>query len=288
MKKLFTLLLVAAVSVTSFAQKYELTVHKNDAAKEIQFPTNDRAEGEWIYWDKANETENSIGTGGAATFMVGSRWTDFDIDDYNGWKITKMSFIAGDNAFAVATYVLKIWAPGGMTELYSQDVDVAAGATWLEFELDEPFTIDASQELWFGYWIDTPSGHPAGCDAGPAVKGKGDKIRFDDPEEVWENLSDLSASLNYNWSLRAYVEGGNSVETLGGYQVNAYPNPFTNEIQFDGNVSQVIIHNLIGQEVMNVKVNGTSVSTSDLSNGVYMVTFQNEIGERSIRKMIKQ
>lgn len=284
MKKLFTLLLVAAISVTAFAQEQVLSVYKSQNVDQVHFPTKDDDGGEWIYWDKDNYAGNAIGTGGAAEFAVASRWDEFDLFDYDGFKITKMMIAAGGNAYATAEYTLKIWTGTEPTEVYAQEIDVAEGDAWLTYELEEEYTINGAEDLWFGYNVNTQTGHPAGCDEGPHVNGKGNKMFF---QGSWQNLIDLG-DLPYNWAIRAYIVSGNTVETLGGFNVNAYPNPFTNEITFGGDVSQVIIYNLIGQEVMNVNVTGTSVSTSDLSSGVYMVTFQNQFGERAVRKMIKQ
>lgn len=290
MKKLFTLLLVAAVSVTTFAQKQELTFQRMENAKEIQFPVN-RDDGTWITWDKDNWNGNSIGTNGPAKFMVGSRWEPADLEDYEGWYINAISFIPAE---AAADYRLRIWsgADFNFDEVYDQEIpwqSIKIGE-FTVINLTTPYKIETEGvfDILFGYHIDTPQGYPAGCDEGPAVTGKGDLIRFDAPGEEWENIA--SMGLNYNWVLRALVSETPAVgvETLGGYQVNAYPNPFTNEITFSGDVEQVVIYNLIGQEVMNVRVSGSSVSTSDLANGVYMVTFQNQYGERAVRKMIKQ
>ncbi|MDD4673324.1 MAG: T9SS type A sorting domain-containing protein [Bacteroidales bacterium] len=68
----------------------------------------------------------------------------------------------------------------------------------------------------------------------------------------------------------------------------AYPNPFTDKISVNNaKVERVVIYNLIGQEVMNARVNGNTVDTSELLGGVYVVSFEGD-GERVIRKMIKQ
>jgi hypothetical protein len=72
--------------------------------------------------------------------------------------------------------------------------------------------------------------------------------------------------------------------------LKAYPNPFTTEITISdaSKVDRVVVYNLIGQEVMNVKVTNNTINTSDLSRGVYVVAFEGENGERAIRKMIKR
>ncbi len=71
----------------------------------------------------------------------------------------------------------------------------------------------------------------------------------------------------------------------------AYPNPFTNQITISNteNVQRVVITNLVGQQVMDVRLNGeTEINTDDLSEGVYLVTFVANNGEKLVKKMIKQ
>lgn len=73
--------------------------------------------------------------------------------------------------------------------------------------------------------------------------------------------------------------------------LNVYPNPFTNEIRIANaeNVARITITNLIGQVVMDMPYRGeTTINTSDLNNGLYLVVFQSANGQRVVRKMIKQ
>ncbi len=72
--------------------------------------------------------------------------------------------------------------------------------------------------------------------------------------------------------------------------LTAYPNPFSNEITLNdaSKVERVVIYNLVGQMVMDVRMTSNTINTSDLSSGVYVVTFVGSNGERAVRKMIKQ
>ncbi len=70
-----------------------------------------------------------------------------------------------------------------------------------------------------------------------------------------------------------------------------YPNPFTNEIRFDGteNVKRVVITSITGQVVKNEAVDMSNrISTSELNKGMYFVTFINDKGAKATKKMIKQ
>ena len=73
--------------------------------------------------------------------------------------------------------------------------------------------------------------------------------------------------------------------------LTAYPNPFSDKISITNAemVKQVIVTNLIGQRVMVVNLNGEeTINTSNLSVGVYLVTFEGINGDRVVRKMVKQ
>lgn len=73
--------------------------------------------------------------------------------------------------------------------------------------------------------------------------------------------------------------------------VTVYPNPFTDAIRFTGteNVNRVIITNVTGQVVRNIVIGKdvNSVNTQNLHQGIYLVTFMNDKGEKSVHKMVK-
>jgi M6 family metalloprotease-like protein/uncharacterized repeat protein (TIGR02543 family) len=75
--------------------------------------------------------------------------------------------------------------------------------------------------------------------------------------------------------------------------LKVYPNPFRSSITLENaeNVSKVLITNLIGQKVKEIKLGGSeriTIPVGELTNGIYMITFQTEGGERIIRKMVKE
>lgn len=72
-------------------------------------------------------------------------------------------------------------------------------------------------------------------------------------------------------------------------KVQVSPNPFTSELNFDSNdVQKVTFYNAVGQLVIEVPVNGTSVSTTDLAKGMYILQVQFNDGSVSIQKVIKK
>ncbi len=183
------------------------TQHLFDAEKsEVTVPVNHARtdEGVWIHWDDGSNT-NGIGTNGVANFHIASRWEPGDISSFHGHQITRISFFP---RYADCVYTVKIWVGADVTEVYSQQVASITLNDWNNIELATPYTIDASVELWFGVNINTQGGHPAGCDSGPAVAGKGNMIYW---AGAWVQLTDLNAALNYNWNLQAYVESSQTV-----------------------------------------------------------------------------
>jgi len=161
---------------------------------------------QWIHWDDGVNND-AIGTGAAAVFSVAQRFTQNDIQDLGvgGLYITSMKFWPYE---ASATYTLKIWQGGGAnpwnagTEIHSQLVQTFTNQSWNEVALNNPVFINPDQELWFGYMVNTPTGYPAGCDAGPAIDGFGNMMHFNN---VWDTLLNIAPTLDYNWNIHAYA-----------------------------------------------------------------------------------
>ncbi|MDD2197497.1 MAG: choice-of-anchor J domain-containing protein, partial [Bacteroidales bacterium] len=73
--------------------------------------------------------------------------------------------------------------------------------------------------------------------------------------------------------------------------LKVYPNPFSNEISITNadKVNRVIITNIVGQRLMDITLNGSeTINTSELTSGIYLVTFEGNNGESTVRKMIKR
>lgn len=98
---------------------------------------------------------------------------------------------------------------------------------------------------------------------------------------------DVNADMIINdiWGIPNYTDT-NVLENL-----SIFPNPFSNYINIDNPdvVKRVIITNIVGQVVMNKLINGNgTINTTELGNGLYLITIEAHNGERSIRKMVKQ
>jgi hypothetical protein len=158
--------------------------------------------GEWIRWD-SGMNDDSIGTGGVADFDIASRWPVANLTDYVGMSLYAVEFWP---AQASCTYSVRVWTGGGPTAPGTMVVDqVITNPTIDAFNtvlLDTPVPIQAGQELWFGIRVNTTTGYPAGCDAGPAHDGLGNMMYF---QGAWSTLLALAPSLNYDWNLGGYV-----------------------------------------------------------------------------------
>ncbi len=155
--------------------------------------------GQWIKWDNG-ENFTGIGTDNAANFSVASRWEPSDLADFEEYVITSIRFFPRE---ANCEYTIKIWTGEEATEVYSQTVINPTINTWNDIELNTPHYIDNTNELWFGYNVNTQAGHPAGADPGPQVPGKGNMILWNGE---WSELNQLGSTLTFNWNIHAYIQ----------------------------------------------------------------------------------
>jgi len=78
-------------------------------------------------------------------------------------------------------------------------------------ELAEPIALEAGNEYWIGYQIAATGSYPSTVDAGPMVQGKGGWMYFNN---AWQQLTDISSTLNYNWVIRGLLDPLVGVEWL--------------------------------------------------------------------------
>jgi len=158
--------------------------------------------GEWITWCY-DVLGNGIGTGAAVTFDVAHRFDAADLATFHGSTLTRISFVPNEPN---CVYTLKVWTGGTTTTpgplVHSQIVSTPTIGAWNDVELTTPIPVPATGNLWFGYEVNTQTGHPAGCDDGPMVPGKGNIMNFNG----WTTLSQVSASLTYNWLIQGYLD----------------------------------------------------------------------------------
>ena len=110
---------------------------------------------------------------------------------------------------------------------------------------------------------------------------------IDGHKEQTYTLSNLAQTSTVTVQFEVITSAG----TITLANLKAYPNPFTNFINIDGSVevTRVTISNVIGKRVMEITLNGERlINTSNLIEGIYLITFENAKGERVVRKMIKR
>ena len=180
------------------AREVSVEIVENNAEVSWSEPDNTGA-GEWLT-KGADENDDGVGTGNAATIYVSHKYTEAELTEYQGMFINSIKFFARE---ALATYTLKVWGgENGAIELYSQDVTDFVNNSWNEYILDSPVAIPLTGTIYIGYYVDTPAGHPAGCDAGPSVVG-GDMIKIGE-QPRWSALSEMS-TIDANWNIKAYL-----------------------------------------------------------------------------------
>ena len=163
-----------------------------------------------------------IGSTGSLSFGVYNRFRPEDLVAVNGGELTKFVFVPGmgdtqggepRHNYTIRIYQGGSWSatPGERTPgtlIFSQplnndELDFDSGNDNI-IMLTEPIIIDASQELWIGYWCQatSPGGYPALTDVGPRKSGLGDVMNY----QGWTTLYDVLSSSPYNWYMQGKVQ----------------------------------------------------------------------------------
>ena len=180
----------------------------------------DPGDGMWLTWT-TGVFDDAIGTQGDATFNVAHRFTQSDLAVVQGGTITEVQFAPHE---ANCTYTVKVWTGGTSTNagtlVSSQVVSNPVLDDWNTVTLNTPVPLPPTGDVYVGYECSYTVGcYPAGCDAGPAVVGKGDMISFG---SSWSTLS--GQGFNLNWLIQTYVD------TSGG-KVLLQPQPIVENTQ---------------------------------------------------------
>jgi hypothetical protein len=214
----------------------------------------------------------SVGGNGPALFSVAARFGQQDLADYNGMALSKVRFVHNE---PMASYQVAVWTaePDGLPVLvdtteWMDGADIPAGE-WYDVELDESITIDWTQELWFGYNIDTPVGYPAGCDGGPAVAGYGDLLAWPTGTDFFS----MAGTLNFNWMLDGFADyaDGRSIASMAPIAVN-YQNPTTTNEPVEHRLeTPVVVNTPSDRNMINYIVyrNGEAEDTLDIGETAY-------------------
>jgi hypothetical protein len=151
-----------------------------------------------LFWGDGEFSGNSIGTGDAVEFDVAQRWEPAQLMEFSGASVTEVAFFPME---PLCYYQVRIWTGPNAENLVLDQPYTPITGQWNVVTLDQPFLIDADQELWIGYHANTVTGYPAGVDDGPAVDGYGNMMNFGG----WQTLLEINPALDYNWCIKAHV-----------------------------------------------------------------------------------
>lgn len=164
-----------------------------------------------IQWDPANmgltqqelswDVEDpSFGTGYGSDYMVTylHRFCDTDLVAYHGLSLVSIDFYAYPG---VTTYKAVVYKGGGYdgisfnsgTQVLAQNIplNTLAMNSWNTVTLNAPVEIDASQELWFGIYLEAPGGTYAMPICPVSVPDKSNIYGYHDNNSVfWDRYSD--------------------------------------------------------------------------------------------------
>ncbi|HOU97264.1 MAG TPA: choice-of-anchor J domain-containing protein [Bacteroidales bacterium] len=201
MKKIYVLFALIVMSGVIFAQSKRVS-NSPISSKEIVHVMNQQASPKAIidslHYD--GDPYTAIGTNAADTFAAFAFFPASMLSAHHslGNTITKVKvYING--VTTVTSAKIKFYS-NQTTEVLSQPFTAVEG--WNVVTLTTPFAIPAT-DLYIGYEVIVTGGYPLGCDQGP-VNTNANWLIF---QGAWYHLTDLSASLTYNWNIRAMVDG---------------------------------------------------------------------------------
>lgn len=263
MKKLFIFAVLATFTFAATAQN--TAVFKTGGSKKLEcIGNNAKSITDSVHYDGPNN--DGIGTGAAASFGIYMYMPTDTMANYVGKQIQKVKvYINGVGD--VSSTQIEIHEDQTSGAIYTQSFTPVEG--WNTVLLTTPFSIDGTQDIYLGCFIDATGGYPAGCDAGPtAAGGNGDWMLFNG---AWDHLPNLGTGLNYNWNIRAMI--GQSVDNdaaLSNISVPSYV--VEGDVDITGTILNAGVNTLNSIEV-NWQVDGGTTYTETLT-GLNLATNQ--------------
>ncbi len=233
--------------------------------------------------------------------------TDNDLDS---WTETNSQIVVFKESTIVhsGSFAAKVVAPADLRGDIYQKVAVTPGHT---YTLSMWYYVAAGDGTDARIWSSWKTADDAAwlTDNEDVLKGPGGTAVYFVPEQmgVWYNYTTtVTAPANaglFNFEVRTYKNStvywddlsfidnaGAALESVNS-NFKVYPNPVQSELNItsDEMMSNVKIVNVIGQTVVakNVNAKQTTVNTASLKNGVYFVRVQDNNGNTSVSKILK-
>ncbi len=263
-------------SLETLFAPFDLTTEYSMVSPTVDLSWKAPGNSRWMQWDDGINASAIGSDQSPLKFDVAARWDLNDLTPLEGMVISKIAFFAAE---ATCDYSVRIW--DGETDdniIVDSLLESFDSGKWNEIELENPILIDIKKELWVGYYNDNSGNkYSAGCDAGPAVVGKGDKIRMKDGE--WEDVS--SYGIDANWNIKVYVEpyvapdDTTSIIEDQKPQLIVFPNPASGNatIASDNTIQALYIISVNGQIVNSINPTSKTctIDISEYNSGIYFV-----------------
>jgi hypothetical protein len=283
-----------AAALETFFAPYDLAATYTMVSPTVNLSWKAPGNPRWMQWDNG-QNANAIGSNSSPLdFDVAARWDVNDLSPLDGMVISKIAFFPNE---ASCKYTVKIW--DGETDehlLVDSLLPTVQAGKWKEVILPEVHVIDIHKELWVGYFNDNSKNKfSAGCDAGPAIVGKGDKIRMveNGTPGVWENVSDYG--IDANWNIKVYVEPYVAPVDTTTVKENIrnsfllYPNPTAGKVTVEAEyaINSLYVIGINGQVVADLKPFNQRyiLDVSNYQSGIYFVKIVTKKGY-SFQKLI--
>ncbi len=159
--------------------------------------------------------QNSIGLQSGGTFYGAIRLTPDELGEYDGENISKIRWhhqmageLPADPPTNVVVYLRSQGTSSSPGSIIQQiNVGEVSETGWLDVSLNEPYSIDGSQDLWCVVRVAHAADQfPLGVGQSPMLRGKGGWISTNGAS--WSEIYDVTdppGQLDYNWNIGAIV-----------------------------------------------------------------------------------
>lgn len=223
MKKFIPLFItLIALCFLPYSQAQSLLPY-NDRTAEQPADSGERSSN-WLSWAQNTDIYHMIGFNNSVQYYAMQRFTTSDLAPYNGMQLTQVRFLPSNVASepTSATYTVVVYTGGSYEGYYlynspgtlrcSQVVNDITYGHWKTVVLNTPITINSSQELWIGVYVQATQGYAMSHDDATPVSGKGDLMGYNG---YWGLPDDfLTDPEIHNWNVAGCVTDGVTEEYI--------------------------------------------------------------------------